>query len=142
MAEPPDLGDPSSYLVLADGTPVYASGGEEVGKVEHVLAEPDLDLFDGIVVEDPRVADGHLFVDASQVDECFERGVLLGAVPSPARFLAQALSLGGVGVSLLAVVGGLAAESGALSPAGLDAPLDTDGEEDENDDGDDDDDDR
>jgi hypothetical protein len=77
MAEPPDLGDPSSYLVLADGTPVYASGGEEVGKVEHVLAEPDLDLFDGIVVKDPRVADGHLFVDASQVDECFERGVVL-----------------------------------------------------------------
>jgi len=77
VAEPSDLGEPSSYLVLADGTPVYASGGEEIGKVEHVLADPDVDVFDGIVIDTSELPGGHRFVDASQVDECYERGVVL-----------------------------------------------------------------
>ena len=39
-----DLGDPASYLVLNEGTPVLASGGEQVGRVEHVLADADADV--------------------------------------------------------------------------------------------------
>ena len=73
----PDLGEPASYVVLAEGTVVYASGGEEVGKVEHVLADPDLDVFDGIVIDVSELPGGHRFVDASQVDEVYERGVML-----------------------------------------------------------------
>jgi hypothetical protein len=41
--EPPeDLGAPVSYLVLANGTPVFDRSGDRVGTVEHVLAEGDL----------------------------------------------------------------------------------------------------
>ena len=72
-----DLGAPSSYLVLAEGTPVYASGGEELGKVEHVLADPDLDVFDGIVIDPAGLGRDHRFVDAGQVEEVYERGVVL-----------------------------------------------------------------
>jgi hypothetical protein len=36
-----DLGAPISYLALGKGVPVYSSDGEELGKVEHVLAEPE-----------------------------------------------------------------------------------------------------
>jgi hypothetical protein len=70
----PDLGDPASYLILADGTPVYASGGEELGKVGEILADPAVDVFDGLVVDVPA---GRRFVAAAQVDRVYERGVVL-----------------------------------------------------------------
>jgi sporulation protein YlmC with PRC-barrel domain len=73
----PDLGQPSSYLALGKGAEVYTSDGEKVGKVEHVLAVPEDDIFDGIVVDKSILPGGHRFVDAEQVEEIFERGVLL-----------------------------------------------------------------
>ena len=72
-----DLGQPSSYLVLADGVPVYSSDGEELGKVEHVLDVPDDDIFDGFVIDTSVLPGGHRFVDAPEVEEIFERGVVL-----------------------------------------------------------------
>ena len=72
-----DLGAPASYLTLEEGVEVYSSDGSSVGKVEHVLADPDLDLFDGFVVDTSVLPGGHRFVDASQVDEIYERGVVL-----------------------------------------------------------------
>src|SRR5918995_1555572 len=72
-----DLGDPSSYLSLKEGAPVYSCDGEKVGEVEHVLADPDADIFDGVVLDTSVLPGGHRFVDAEQVEEIFERGVLL-----------------------------------------------------------------
>ena len=72
-----DYGAPSSYLELADGTPVYSSDGVKLGEVEHVLAHEDADIFDGIVVGHSVLPGGHRFVDASQVEEIFEGGVVL-----------------------------------------------------------------
>jgi uncharacterized protein YrrD len=72
-----DLGPPSSYLSLGKGADVYSRDGEKVGKVEHVLAAPDEDIFDGIVLDTSVLPGGNRFVDADQVEEIFERGVLL-----------------------------------------------------------------
>ena len=72
-----DLGPPSSYLNLGKGADVYSRDGEKAGKVEHVLAAPDEDIFDGIVLDTSVLPGGHRFVDADQVEEIFERGVLL-----------------------------------------------------------------
>jgi uncharacterized protein YrrD len=72
-----DLGAPSSYLVLADGVPVYSSDGKELGRVEHVLDVPEDDVFDGFVIDTSVLPGGHRFVDASEVEEIFERGVVL-----------------------------------------------------------------
>jgi hypothetical protein len=72
-----DLGNPSSYLALQPGTTVVSSDGRELGKVEHVLADPEADLFDGIVLDTSVLPGGHRFVDAPQVDEIYERGVVL-----------------------------------------------------------------
>jgi uncharacterized protein YrrD len=72
-----DLGSPSSYLELGKGAECYSCDGEKVGEVEHVLAAPDEDIFDGIVLDTSVLPGGHRFVDAEQVDEIFERGVLL-----------------------------------------------------------------
>jgi uncharacterized protein YrrD len=72
-----DLGPPSSYLALKPGPPVYSSDGGEVGKVEHVLADAEDDIFDGIVLDTSVLPGGHRFVDAEQVEEIFENGVKL-----------------------------------------------------------------
>jgi hypothetical protein len=69
-----DYGQPSSYLALEAGTDVYSSEGERIGKVEHVLAVPEEDIFDGLVIE----LDGALhFCDAPEVGEIYDNGVVL-----------------------------------------------------------------
>ncbi len=73
----PDLGDPSSYLTLEKGGAVFSSDGEPLGAIEHVLADPDADIFDGIVLDTSVLPGNHRFVDADQVDEVYERGTVL-----------------------------------------------------------------
>jgi hypothetical protein len=84
-----DLGDPVSYLVLSDGIAVVTSDGREIGTVEHVLADPDADVFDGVIVSTDS---GHRFADAQQIATLHERGVVLTldsaaaqALPEPAE---------------------------------------------------------
>jgi uncharacterized protein YrrD len=72
-----DLGQPISYLELEKGAPVYSIGGKRLGDVEHVLADPDADIFDGFVIDTSVLPGGHRFVDAPQVDRIYERGVVL-----------------------------------------------------------------
>lgn len=72
-----DLGQPSSYLAVRKGVPVYASDGKEIGKVEKVLSAPNIDMFDGIVVDTMPGPGGHRFVDAPEVDGIYENGVTL-----------------------------------------------------------------
>lgn len=85
-----DLGKPSSYIALEPGAEVFSCDGEELGKVEHILREPEEDIFDGIILDTSVLPGGHRFADAEQVEEIFERGVLLkldragaGSLPEP-----------------------------------------------------------
>jgi len=85
-----DLGAPVSYMTLSDGAPVYTSDGQRVGKVAHVLADLQADVFEGIVVATHVLPPNHRFVDAEQVARIHERGVVLGldselfeALPAP-----------------------------------------------------------
>jgi hypothetical protein len=87
-----DLGPPTAYPALEPGMPVYASDGQEVGKLTHVLADADDDIFDGIVVDTRPGPGGHRFADVSQIAELRERGIVLGldadaakALPEPAE---------------------------------------------------------
>ncbi len=84
-----DLGDPISYLVLADGTPVLSADGQEVGRVEHVLADDGKDVFDGIVVDMRAGPGGHRFADADDVRAIYERGVILRQDAEGARALPE-----------------------------------------------------
>ena len=72
-----DLGEPISYLVAEKGVPVFSSDGQNLGKVVNVLSAPNLDMFDGIVFDTTAGPGGHKFVDAPEVGEIFERGVVL-----------------------------------------------------------------
>jgi sporulation protein YlmC with PRC-barrel domain len=82
-----DEGLPVAYEVLESGVPVFASGGEQVGTVGHVVAAEEEDIFHGIVL---RGEDGERFVPADQVAALHERGVDLridaaaaAALPEP-----------------------------------------------------------
>src|SRR5215213_5333997 len=72
-----DLGPPSSYLTLEEGASVRSSDGRSLGEVEYVLADAEADIFDGFVVDTSVLPGGRRFVDASQVAEVYERGVVL-----------------------------------------------------------------
>lgn len=84
-----DLGAPGSFLTLHKGVTVYSSDGEELGRVEHVLSAPDLDIFDGIVLDTSVLPGGHRFADASQVARIYERGVALTIDATAAERLPQ-----------------------------------------------------
>lgn len=83
---PEDLGAPQSFLVLADGTPVYDRAGDRVGTVAHVLAGDQEDIFHGLVV---KTGDGHRYAAADQVDGIYAHGVIVavpaGRLPEPSE---------------------------------------------------------
>jgi hypothetical protein len=67
-----DEGLPIAYQVVEDGVPVYASGGELVGTVDHVVSAPAQDIFHGVVMS---AGGGRRFVAAEQVASLHEHGV-------------------------------------------------------------------
>lgn len=70
-----DRGLPIAYLALEEETPVFAADGARIGTVEHVLADVDADIFDGLLVDVD--GGGHRFADAEQVGSIYERRVEL-----------------------------------------------------------------
>ena len=84
-----DLGEPASYLTLSEGSAVYSSDGQHLGRVAHVLADPEVDVFDGIVLDKSVLPGGHRFADADQVDEIYERGVVLSVDAATAQGLPE-----------------------------------------------------
>jgi hypothetical protein len=79
-----DPGPPISYLVLEPGVPVHTADGARVGEIKRVLAEPEADVFDGLIVD---TEEGDRFVDAPNVAELYERLVVLGLTAEDARGL-------------------------------------------------------
>jgi sporulation protein YlmC with PRC-barrel domain len=70
-----DDGHPVHYSAVARGTPVYASDGEQVGRVDEVIDNYIEHILDGFVIE---VKGGELrFVDAPEVARTSERAVRL-----------------------------------------------------------------
>ena len=54
-----------------------SSDGEQVGVVQHVLADEETDIFDGIVIDTKLGPGGLRFADAPQVAEIREDAVVL-----------------------------------------------------------------
>jgi PRC-barrel domain len=87
-----DLGHPVSYLVAKRGIPVFSSDGEKLGRIVEVRAAPEANMFDGIVFDTTWGPGGRRFVDAPEVGEIYERGVVLkidaskaASLPKPRR---------------------------------------------------------
>jgi sporulation protein YlmC with PRC-barrel domain len=70
-----DDGHPVHYSAVTRGTPVYASDGEEVGRVDEMIDNYTEHILDGFVIE---ISGGELrFVDAPEVSRTSERAVRL-----------------------------------------------------------------
>jgi hypothetical protein len=82
-----DLGHPVSYLVAKRGIPVFSSDGEKLGRVVRVLAAPEAHMFDGVLFDTSRGPGGQRFVDAPEVGEIYERGIVLKIDAAAAREL-------------------------------------------------------
>jgi hypothetical protein len=72
-----DLGDPTSYLELPDGVPVFASDGDQVGTLSRVVADAGADIFDGLVFSTGILGTGERYVHATEVDGLYVGGVVL-----------------------------------------------------------------
>jgi hypothetical protein len=83
-----DIDRPTSYLALPTGIPVQTASGTTIGTVAHVLALPEEDVFDGIILDTPA---GHRFADADVVGALYESRVELNVdltaeeLPEPAE---------------------------------------------------------
>jgi sporulation protein YlmC with PRC-barrel domain len=86
MTDAQDLGEPVSYLVTKNGTPVFDSSGDRAGEVEHVLADDEDDVFHGLIV---KTSDGHRFAGADQIDGIYEHAVIVSSpvaqLPEPSK---------------------------------------------------------
>jgi len=71
-----ELGEPTSYFALEDGTDVFASDGEKVGTVVRIFRDEAADIFDGLQLALLPLG-RNVYAEADLVDEIFERGVLL-----------------------------------------------------------------
>jgi hypothetical protein len=80
-------GELTSYLTLDEGTKVVGADGEEIGKVAHVLADLQRDIFEGIVIDTSPLPGSHVFADATLVDEIRADGVSLNIDGEKARSL-------------------------------------------------------
>jgi len=102
-----NLGEPSSYLAVNKGVPVYSSDGENLGRVVRVLSAPKLDMFDGVIFDTTAGPGGHRFVDAPEVGEIYERGIVLKIDASEAASLpAPSANPGSVSVNPADLVDG------------------------------------
>lgn len=77
LARVDDLGERISYLVLRAGVPVFSADGEQVGSVIRAMWVQEKDVFDGIVFRAAAGRHDRRFVDAPEVGEIYERGVIL-----------------------------------------------------------------
>jgi uncharacterized protein YrrD len=84
-----DLGAPISYEVLARHAPVFSSDGEELGTVEHVLADEAEDIFDGIVIKCREHRRRHCFADSEQIAAIHEQGVTLALTAGESESLPE-----------------------------------------------------
>lgn len=83
-----------SYKLLATGTRVVTSDGQELGTVAEVLDNVKENIFDGIVVRTPQ---GTRFVDAPEVARITERTVTLTIDAAEAAELPERDPKGGGG---------------------------------------------
>ena len=84
-----DLGAPSSYLALQPGPLVSFERRRAAREGRPVLADHEVDVFDGLVLDTSVLPGGQRFVDAEQIEEIFERGVLLKLDRAEAERLPQ-----------------------------------------------------
>jgi hypothetical protein len=84
-----DYGQPRSFLTVETGLDVVSADGARVGALEHVLADEQTGILDGVVIDVSAGPGGHRFVDAPEVGEFRERAILLNLPATEVENLPQ-----------------------------------------------------
>ena len=61
------MADPVAWKVVERGWAVVSSDGNEVGRVDEVLGDPEADIFDGLAVGAAPILDRPKYVPSEQV---------------------------------------------------------------------------
>jgi uncharacterized protein YrrD len=77
------MADPVSWLLVEPGWRVVDADGEDIGRVEEVLGDPDTDIFDGLQVSSGLLA-RRQYVPAEAIDGIVEGTVRLKPAESDA----------------------------------------------------------
>jgi uncharacterized protein YrrD len=75
---------PIAWTVLAKGMSIYASDGEELGKVADVVADLQRDIFSGLLLRE-GLLDSPRFVPADLIGEITTEGVTLSIRSADAK---------------------------------------------------------
>lgn len=65
---------PIAWLALEPGTPIYSVDGEQIGKVDEVIADRQKDIFSGVTFSSGLLS-ATLFVPADRIDSLNTDGV-------------------------------------------------------------------
>ena len=79
-----DGSDEVSWRVIEPGLPVITSDGTRIGRVTHVLGDPERDIFDGVGFR-RHVWTSHRMVPAGMITRITERAVYLGVSATKAE---------------------------------------------------------
>jgi uncharacterized protein YrrD len=71
-----EAGTPIAWVALEKGAPIFSSDGLELGKLAHVIADEQKDIFSGLTL-DPGLFKHERFVPADLVADMTTRGVTL-----------------------------------------------------------------
>lgn len=72
-----DHGNRISYQALERGTEVFSSDGQRLGVVQRVVVDAKAHIFNELVIDTKLGPGGLKVVDARDVDDIHERGVVL-----------------------------------------------------------------
>jgi len=75
-----------SWLALEEGIPVYAEGGEEIGKVAEIVADAQKDIFSGIAFKTGLLSHRR-YAPAAVIGSLTAKGVHLNVAESEAHEL-------------------------------------------------------
>ena len=73
-----------SWVTLGSGTPIVTSDGNELGRVNEVIADRQKDIFSGVTFSD-GVLSGDLFVPADLIEAITTEHVRLSATAAEAK---------------------------------------------------------
>jgi hypothetical protein len=82
------MADPVSWLIIEPGWNVLAADGSEVGKVDEVAGDSNLDIFDGLAIATSALGKPR-YVPAEQVGEITEGSVRLSLTPEQVEQLGE-----------------------------------------------------
>ena len=68
--------EPVAWTALEEGTPIVASGGEEIGRVTEVVGDLQKDIFSGVTFKH-GLLDSHHFIPADAIASISADGVVL-----------------------------------------------------------------